>query len=574
MVIDDIDPEYFHGTLPESDERTRENWIPQWQNRESQSPEAQGYGEVDRETVKHINRMVTTYIRDECGKLPFLSRAMNPDLKMIATEGSQEDTIKVSDETDTESSVEAETVFQLLKAVLLAAMYNEKSNRRMIEVMERLGTKVALPIAKAIGDMEALDRRLAEYGIEQELDAETDHSPDPESAAPEAPSFGRDPELEREEKFITAYTRIKELEAGNAKLRTDFEAVYDRAKALEDELTEMKFEMENKGHKLQESEMVQQMKQKIAKDKDYISEIEANLSSAQALAENQVRQLERYKADAESKQELRDELQLTKSERDELLQKAKANENLKKKIQALQDQERANVKLREDLRVQSEQLQELDALRERCLALQRANEESLETISNGEREIFDQKATRKRLEHELLVMSQKFEAGRERQTRDHETITELEEKIQELESSQASRAQGLGNLDEELAATEKDDDTQVLKVALKWNRMLTLSYRKKVKSTPTPATADTIILQQKLDVLQSRVSSLETQYLDVYQENLGLQGALQDAQAQGIEGCVPASPTRSPDYAKPSFSDSAFLHQRNQLKAVTDELSS
>jgi protein HOOK3 len=39
--------------------------------------------------------MVTTYIRDECDKLPFLSKKMSPDLKAIAIDGSTQNIVKV-----------------------------------------------------------------------------------------------------------------------------------------------------------------------------------------------------------------------------------------------------------------------------------------------------------------------------------------------------------------------------------------------------------------------------------------------------------------------------------------------
>ena len=47
------------------------------------------------ETVKHIDRLVATYIRDECDQLPYLSKSLNPDLKAVATDGSPENVIKV-----------------------------------------------------------------------------------------------------------------------------------------------------------------------------------------------------------------------------------------------------------------------------------------------------------------------------------------------------------------------------------------------------------------------------------------------------------------------------------------------
>lgn len=50
---------------------------------------------VDVGTVKHIDRVVATYIRDECEMLPHLSKSLNPDLKAVATDGSPENVIQV-----------------------------------------------------------------------------------------------------------------------------------------------------------------------------------------------------------------------------------------------------------------------------------------------------------------------------------------------------------------------------------------------------------------------------------------------------------------------------------------------
>ena len=45
--------------------------------------------------MKHIDRVVMTYIRDECDKLHFLSKALSPDLKAIAIDGSTPNVIMV-----------------------------------------------------------------------------------------------------------------------------------------------------------------------------------------------------------------------------------------------------------------------------------------------------------------------------------------------------------------------------------------------------------------------------------------------------------------------------------------------
>jgi protein HOOK3 len=84
------------------------------------------------------------------------------------------------------------------------------------------------------------------------------------------------------------------------------------------------------------------------RDQTYIAELEADLDSAKTTLENYERQLRRLKSDAVAKQELRDELQLVKTERDDLAQREKGSQNLRKKIQSLQEQEKAFQKLQKD----------------------------------------------------------------------------------------------------------------------------------------------------------------------------------------------------------------------------------
>ena len=69
---------------------------------------------------------------------------MNPDLKAIATDASPKDSQ------------------ELTKAVLLVALYSPESNQRMIQVLDRLGTKAGIAIAQCISGMEQADARLVE----------------------------------------------------------------------------------------------------------------------------------------------------------------------------------------------------------------------------------------------------------------------------------------------------------------------------------------------------------------------------------------------------------------------------
>src|ERR1700761_7678314 len=99
-------------------------------------------------------------------------------------------------------------------------MYSEKSNDRMVRVMQTLGPKFALPIATAIEEMEELDQRLAEMGADTETNSDIDHSTDSEMPT-RGTSYERDPELEREEKLIQALQEKRRLEAKLAELSDD-----------------------------------------------------------------------------------------------------------------------------------------------------------------------------------------------------------------------------------------------------------------------------------------------------------------------------------------------------------------
>lgn len=357
---------------------------------------------------------------------------------------------------------------QLLKIILRAAMYSPESNERMGRLIVSLGPEAAMNIAAAMKQMDDDDMEAETQSLEPDEEPELDSSPErgPSatlmSALSSPPPAGRssverDPELEQEEKLIRAYKAIKELQASNEKAATELEELRQDKEELQQAFDAFKYEVEQEGRNAAEHNIVKELQNKVDRDRDYIAELESELDATRTTSSNQQRQIERYKADTDVKQKLRDDLQLLRSERDELLQKSRASENLKKKIQTLQDQEKSNATLKEDLKLANEQLQDLDKLRDQCAALQKANAENLKLIANGEQEIFDQKTSKKRLEHEYKVLAQKWEVAKERQGRDHETITDLENKLQSLEFTPSgvhgSRNDLNGELDQENART-------------------------------------------------------------------------------------------------------------------------
>lgn len=435
--------------------------------------------------------------------------------------------------------------------MLRAAMYSPESNQRMGRIVVGLGPEVAVTIAAAMKQMEETDMSHTDAADRSDFEVTSETSTPAEQMSEKAAlpinervSLGtsgeRDPELEQEEKLIQAFKAIKDLENNNAKAATELEELRQDKEELQQAFDAFKYEVENQGRKAAENDTMKDMQLKAERDRDYIAELEAELETLRDKSNAQERQIERYKTDTDAKQKLRDDMQLLRAERDDLLQKTRMNENLKKKIQALQDQEKTNSTLREDLRSANDRLQDLDRLKDQCSALQKANAENLKLIANGEQEIFDQKTTRKRIEHEYKVLTQKWEAAKERQVKDHETITDLENKLQTLELGGSNTNGASGGLGEELEASEK----------ARAERAMDRSQGDNIPS------ADATILQQKLDAITARNNKLETEYLDILQDKLGLETALQDLR----------EPTREPEENVP------FLEQRKKLQAAQAEI--
>ena len=337
--------------------------------------------------------------------------------------------------------------------VLLAAMFTPEKNDQLVQhMMQKLGKNVVFTIARYIEEMKNLDQKMGEQGADTEPGSELDSTADSDTA-PRGRSLDRDTELQQEERYIEAVQKNRLLEARIQKTSEELEQALQKVAMMQKEIEAREEELYQRGRRKADDGDVEHLRAQSKRDRDYIADLESDVANLNTKTEQQERQLERLQADAASKQQLKDELQALKLERDDYLQKAKAVENLKKKIQTLQDVEKANVTLREDYQSAVEQLPEVDRLKERNAVLQKANEESMETIANTEQEIFDQKTARKRIEHELSLVSQKYEQTRELLSRAEEAIRDHESRIRDLDADGGKAT----NLDAELEDSELKD---------------------------------------------------------------------------------------------------------------------
>jgi protein HOOK3 len=431
---------------------------------------------------------VSTYLREECEKLPVLSKRMIPDLKTGARDGSMMLTAK------------------LTMAVLMAACTSPKSGERMLNVMAGLGESANI-IGGGIQDLLELDRRMAELGVERELTAEpvnlSGYRTPQRVISGAGSAVGRDNDLEQEALLFESNKDRNALRTQVSKLQADVEKSKGRISQLEEELVEARLHIDDRGAK-GTSDEVERLRNDLLRERQYIDRLETDHANAKDVIESLKKRASRFEAEHDVKQELKDQLQLVRAERDELEKKAKASENLKKKIESLSKESKSLEVVRQELQQAKERLQDLEEIEEKCAALEKVNKENIKTLINSEQSIYEEKGKRNRLEHDNLMLMKELEQTKELQYKAEETKRELEDRIRDLESSQGGRG---GTLEDEL---EQDQNMDTLDVP----------------SSARGVSADSIALQQRVEILTARLRSMENETLKQMQENLGLKSDL------------------------------------------------
>ncbi|EOD42936.1 putative m protein repeat protein [Neofusicoccum parvum UCRNP2] len=529
-----LDPEHFTGELPESDTKTGESWISRWQN------------------MKYIDKTMTTYLR-EVAMNEGLIRLLNPDLKAIAIDADVFHSQKVRAPAQVQhlELLLTDIVRKMLKGLLMLGFVSETANPILTNIVGKMQPADQGQLAIMAQTINVAIEKVMEPP-KQEEPAESDIMSDSEAPLDR---IQRDPELEREERLIIANQEIKRLKDKLAEITEDFDDERKKSARLDEELVEARLLQSNQNRRSDEDE-VAELKLQADRDRDYISQLETDLEEARNLTESQGRQLERLKQDAETKQDLRDENQVLKAEKAELENKIKGMDNLRKKVTNLETQAKDNQRIQQQLQSLREDTQQLEQLKALTEKLKTMNEETMQTLSTTETDLFETKEVKSRLEQDLKGALQRLENASAMATRYQTENQQLEEKLRDLED-RATNVEGLGSLADQLKDEEID----------------TRSSRKSIILSTENADVD--LLQQKIELLTARCQRVEEKYLDVFQENLGLQAALQDEQSLK-EGSVKKQISIESEEIIGNltkyYRDDPFVHQTTKLHAAEAEV--
>lgn len=452
-ILQDVDAEYFTGSLPEPDVSPADDWTRRWQN------------------LKHVDKQVTLYYRDICNGQETLG-ARGPDLKAIAADSSVKD------------------LERLLMAIIRSAMTSPESNQRMAPRLMGLGRERAMAIAGELRAMEEGDVVEESEPVSRDESAyQSEAEVVDEGKANGAKGSGglySDPLLEREEELLQAQATIDKLQANNDNAQRQLQELRQDKDRLQEAFDAYRDDIDSKGRKGDGGgDAVKKLQRQADNDRAYIDDLEAQLQNSRNAVEKYEKQIQKLKDDAEAGQKLRDDLQMLKAENDDLTQKVRANENLKKKIQALQEQERLNGSLRDELKQANEKLEDLDRMKQIQTSLEKEIIEKRGLIRNQEYQITELGTMRKHAVYDSGVLAQKLEAARERHERDHEAIEELRQKLQDH------------NIDDEEVRPKKDMNREI-------------SASEESPKLPPPKTDESKHWAEKVALLEKQLEASDT----------------------------------------------------------------
>jgi protein HOOK3 len=183
-ILQDIDAQHFLGDLPESSSSS-DHWVPRWQN------------------LKHIHKLLLSYVRDQNdGEMP-AGLSTVPDLKAIAENSSTRETN------------------QLLKLLLMAAISSPNAESYII-TMQSLST----PTQEGLKDIIQEAHDPSEDRLEQLRDEQDDFRARREVAV--------DPELQFEERVGKLLAENDKLSHEKKELEKAMDDLHDRLARLQE----------------------------------------------------------------------------------------------------------------------------------------------------------------------------------------------------------------------------------------------------------------------------------------------------------------------------------------------------
>lgn len=168
-------------------------------------------------------------------------------------------------------------------------------------------------------------------------------------------------------------------------------------------------------------------------------------------------QLERLSATSAKYQEVRDELDVVKVERDTYFKKANITEKYKQKLEASQKLQKENSEMRDELNEVREQLKSFHLARQQFADLEVANEEYKRTLPKIEQDRHELQIVKQHLEFDNAALAQRCVTADEQHARDKEQIASLTDTLHHVQINRRPSSIEERGLEAELNKQEDEE---------------------------------------------------------------------------------------------------------------------
>ncbi|KAJ5562315.1 hypothetical protein N7461_001076 [Penicillium sp. DV-2018c] len=397
-ILQDIDPQYFLEEIPERN--STDHWVARWQN------------------LKHIHKLLLNYIRHQNDDTLPSGLDPSPDLEAVAEKASTKETNK------------------LLKLLLIAAISSPNAGT-YVQTLQELSTSTQEGLKDIIeeahnGQYEPMD---AADELREDL-AKHDRPVDLELQFEERVGkvLAENDRLTHEKKELEK--ALEDLHNRLARLQENNDTLQNRLASTEDRLVTLKSGKGDIGFN------AKALESKTRQQDDLIASQEAKLTAAQDEIDSLRMTVESLRVKNQRYQKLQDDYDELRTEKDQLARKANAAEKYRQKLQASQDLDKENQTLKNQIKDLQQQLKESDAQQRWSSEREVELEEYRKLLPQVEQECTEIQNLKKQLEFNNHALTERLESANEQHERDDALISELRERLGEMDGMPGSRSPG------------------------------------------------------------------------------------------------------------------------------------
>jgi protein HOOK3 len=391
-ILQDIDPQYFLNELPERN--TSDHWVAKLAN------------------LKHVHKHLTGYLRMQTGSLPS-GLDPSPDLQAIAEKNSVKETNK------------------LLKLLLIAVIRSPNPERFVNQIQDlSLQAQEGLKIAIEESNGELISSDVEDETIEdiKKQDLPVDLELQFEERVGKV--IAENDRLTHEKKELEK--ALEDLHNRLARLQENNDTLQSRLASTEDRLVTLKSGKGDIGVS------AKALESKTRQQEDLIASQEERIAAAQDEIDSLRMTVESLHVKNQRFQKLQDDYDELKTDRDQLARKANAAEKYRQKLQASQDFEKENQSLKNQIKDLQQQLKDADSQQRWSAEREVELEEYRRVLPRIEQECSEIQNLKKQLEFNNHALTERLSSAEEQRERDDALISELRERIRELEGSPGS----------------------------------------------------------------------------------------------------------------------------------------